>query len=135
MDNWFLLIWLISLVAIYFIGLFIWKKRNRFGEKDREYLRFNWDIACAEAKNNPIKSILDADKLLDYALNKKGKKGSLGEKLKNEGEYIFSDINGVWNAHKLRNKIAHEISSVSEKEVSRALNSYKRALNDLGAQL
>jgi len=135
MDNWFLLIWLIFLVAVYFIFLFIWRRRNRFGEKDREYIRINWNIVFSEAKSNPVKSILDADKLLDYALSRKGIKGSVGEKLKSKGDDLFSDINGVWNAHKLRNRIAHEISSVSEKEVSRALSSYKRALNDLGAQL
>ncbi|EKD64900.1 MAG: hypothetical protein ACD_50C00256G0002 [uncultured bacterium] len=49
---------------------------------------------------------------------------------------MFSDLNGVWFAHKLRNKIAHELDSrVSMGEAKRALAAFKRAFVDLGVKI
>ena len=71
---------------------------------------------------------------MDYALKKHGFEGSLGEKLKKAGPR-FNDLNAVWSAHKLRNRIAHELSEINKEEAKRALKQFKRALNDLGAKL
>ena len=72
-------------------------------------------------KDNPetyVTSILNADKLLDKALV----------------ESKFTDVNGVWRVHKLRNALAHEPDfEVSWRQASNALISYKQALKDLGA--
>lgn len=86
------------------------------------------------SQNNPKEAVLDADKLLDYALVRKGFQGSLGEKLK-KAKNRFSDINGIWIAHKLRNKIAHELSNIDFREAKNALVSFKKGLKDLGADL
>ena len=49
---------------------------------------------------------------------------------------LFSDRNGIWSAHKLRNRIAHELDvKVSEKETRTALTQFKKALRDLGIKL
>lgn len=79
-------------------------------------------------------AILNADKLLDMALRERGIAGnSLGERLKNNPR-LFKDVNAVWNAHKLRNRIAHEHDmTVSKKTVDGALQSFKAALRDVGA--
>jgi transposase len=46
----------------------------------------------------------------------------------------FKDRNGLWTAHKLRNRIAHETDVVvGYNEARYALASYKKALKDLGA--
>ncbi len=78
--------------------------------------------------------VLNADKLLDEALKCRGAKGaSFGERLKNSKE-LFSDLNGVWTAHKLRNQIAHESGvQVSYSQARTALQQFRRALKDLGA--
>ena len=80
------------------------------------------------------KEIKDADKILDYALLREGFEGNLGEKLKAAGPR-FSDLDGVWRAHKRRNRIAHELGDIDRDEAKRALKSFKKALNDLGAGL
>lgn len=88
-------------------------------------------------KDNPatyVTSILNADKLLDRALVEMGVPGkSMGERLKKiPGK--FTDINGVWRVHKLRNSLAHEPDfEVSWRQASNALRIYKQALKDLGA--
>ncbi|MFZ2125615.1 MAG: hypothetical protein WA087_01970 [Candidatus Saccharimonadales bacterium] len=79
-------------------------------------------------------SVLNADKLVDQAMREIGIKGqTMGERMRNS-TIKFTDINGFWTAHKLRNKIAHESDTVVSYEEARyALNSFRKALKDLGA--
>ena len=79
-------------------------------------------------------TIIEADKLLDKAMIEMGVVGkTMGDRLKRVGSR-FTNLNGVWRAHKLRNAIAHESDiEVSYKQASNALAIYKQALKDLGA--
>lgn len=79
-------------------------------------------------------AVLNADKLVDQALRELGIKGqTMGERMKNSADR-FSDRNGIWTAHKLRNVIAHESDAhVSYESAKKALNSFRQALRDLGA--
>lgn len=79
-------------------------------------------------------AIMNADKLLDSALRERGVPGmTLGERLKNAKPYL-SNIDGVWRAHKLRNRIAHDDGvDVSRRQANEALKIFKKALTDLGA--
>ncbi len=79
-------------------------------------------------------SVLNADKLVDQALRERGFRGqTMGDRMKNSGS-LFSDRNGIWTAHKLRNKIAHEPDAmVTYEEARYALACFKKALKDLGA--
>lgn len=78
--------------------------------------------------------VLNADKLLDQALRERGVKGeTMGERMKTARD-TWSDAQGIWTAHKLRNQIAHESDvRVSYEDARRALASFKRALKDIGA--
>jgi hypothetical protein len=79
-------------------------------------------------------AIINADKLLDYALKQRGVKGNtIAQRMKNS-KNIFRNNNAVWAAHKLRNKIAHEDSvKIQPKTTKQALTAYKMALKDVGA--
>lgn len=79
-------------------------------------------------------SVLNSDKLVEQAMRDYGMSGqTMGEKLKNSPK-TFSDINGLWNAHKLRNKIAHEPNvNIKYDEAKFALAQFRKALKDLGA--
>lgn len=79
-------------------------------------------------------SVLNADKLLDQALQEKGVRGTtMGERMK-EAQSKWSNANNVWTAHKLRNQIAHEPDfSVGYDSARRALTAFKQALKDVGA--
>lgn len=79
-------------------------------------------------------SVLDADKLVDSALRARGAKGqTMAERMKNSAS-LFSDRNGIWTAHKLRNRIAHESDvNVTYDEARYALLAFRKALKDLGA--
>ena len=79
-------------------------------------------------------AIIQADKLLDQALKERGVNGeTLGERLKN-AKPLLSNLDDVWRAHKLRNRIAHEPdATVSKRNASESLKIFKRALTELGA--
>jgi hypothetical protein len=78
--------------------------------------------------------VLNADKLLDQALKQRGFKGdTMGQRMKSAHD-TWSNANNVWNAHKLRNRIAHESEvTVGYDNARRALTAFKQGLKDLGA--
>ncbi len=78
-------------------------------------------------------SVLNFDKLLDQALKNLGARGkTMGERMKNSAS-LFSDRNGIWTAHKLRNMIAHEPDAhITYEQARLALYNFRKALKDLG---
>ena len=79
-------------------------------------------------------AVLNGDKLVDLALKERGTKGeTMGERMKSAST-SWTNANTIWNAHKLRNRIAHEAdASVSFDQARTALAGFKQALKDLGA--
>lgn len=79
-------------------------------------------------------ALIEADNLLDEALKYAGFRGiSLGEKLKALTEAELPNINDVWEAHKLRNRIVHESGfKLNRDTAERALAVYEQTLKDFG---
>jgi len=127
-------LFLVVIFLFIFFLIFLKKRKFVFADKELQYIKSHWIRIIDMFHSHPKEAILDADKLLNYALGKKGYDGSLGEKLKRSGKF-FSDINSVWSAHKIRNSIAHEMIDIEEKDLRIALQNYKKALNDLGSKL
>lgn len=126
-------------VILMFAGAFMISRwvgeKYRFKEKDQKRFKKHWELILKEVENNPKGAVMEADKLLDEALKIKGFQGTLGEKLK-KAKIMFKDVNSVWTAHKLRNRLAHELTAqVSVGEAKVALSQFKRGINDLGANL
>lgn len=78
--------------------------------------------------------VINADKLLDQALRERGISGkTMGERMKNTAS-LYSDRNGIWQAHILRNKISHEMDvHITYQDAVYALASFRKALKDVGA--
>lgn len=132
MNPIFLLILVVVGLALLFMIL-ISRRQGKMTEGEISFVRNQWRMIGLG--KNPKNDILEADKLLDFILTKYGYSGSLGEKIK-KAERLFSDKNGVWFAHKMRNKFAHEINFVpSEFEFRKALESFRRAFVDLKIKL
>ena len=86
--------------------------------------------------DNDLKiSIIQADTILEEALRHAGTRGAnLGDRLKNLKRGQVPNLEDVWQAHKLRNQIAHEpVLKVKRDTAERALEAYKEALKNLGA--
>lgn len=78
-------------------------------------------------------AIIDADVMMDEMLESMGyPQDSLGEKLKSVEESDFRTLNRAWEAHKLRNTIAHKGSTydLTRRELDAAINNYRQVFNE-----
>jgi|SRR6185437_209222 len=114
---------------------------SRFGKFPRrslnqEYFQSKWLELLARVKtpDGMILAVIDADKLLDEALKKKGFSGkTMGERLVS-AQRSLKDNDAVWYAHKLRNRLVHEPDvKLKKNEAQNALAGFKKGLHDLGA--
>jgi hypothetical protein len=117
-------------LAILLLLLVRWKLlRRRLSAADKKRILALWEQV--DILSDPLRRVLEADKVLDHALTAHRYKGSLGEKLKKAGPR-FSDLNAVWRAHKLRNRIAHEPGiEISKQQSAAAVAALHRAVSDL----
>ena len=105
---------------------------------DQDKYRSRWMAIEARLKRDDVNThvlcILDADKLLDQALRERGMNGkTMAERMK-QHQGKWTNGNGVWAAHKLRNRLAHEPDVRIDYERARqALVAYKQGLKDMGA--
>ncbi|MBI3632702.1 MAG: hypothetical protein HY226_00240 [Candidatus Vogelbacteria bacterium] len=79
-------------------------------------------------------ALIDADKLLEVALKLEGYEGeSIGDRLKTaESMGSFVALQDAWEAHKVRNRIAHESGfELTKREARRAVELYKTTLENL----
>jgi len=78
-------------------------------------------------------AILEADIVLGDMLDKMGYMGAtIGEKLKTVEESDFGTINQAWEAHKVRNQIAHEGSDflITQREARRIISLYRQVFEE-----
>ena len=83
-------------------------------------------------QNDWKQAILEADMILDELLSKMGYRGeSVGEKLKRVEPGDFKSIQDAWEAHKIRNQIAHEPGFTLNKiEAQQTYQLYKKVLDE-----
>ena len=117
-------------LAIFFLGFVWWKSKARgLTAAQKQEVWNHWHRALAIADLH--RRVLEGDKVLDHALQLSGFQGSMADKLRKAGPR-FSNVQGVWDAHKLRNSIAHEVNTpLSAKEASRAMTAFEKGLRDL----
>ena len=80
-------------------------------------------------------SIIEADKLADDTLKKAGFLGdTMGERLLNIDKSQLVSLEGLWEAHKIRNKLVHDTNYfLRYAEARQAIKLYEEALRELGA--
>lgn len=107
------------------------RSRRKFSQRDLHFFSKEWQKILDHKDGKH--ALLDADKLLHLVLRKKGYQGNVGDQLK-KGAKLFTNINDLWFAHKLRNRIAHELDMhLNEGDRHRAIRYFEKALKDLGA--
>jgi len=103
---------------------------------NRDYYKKRWTQIEQTATNGDSGmrvAVIDGDKLVDHALKARRVHGdTMGERMK-QASYMKS-IDGLWTAHKLRNKLVHEPDIKLKKSTAMsALGAYKKSLKELGA--
>lgn len=98
-----------------------------------------WDmiVALANSENESDwrRAIIEADIMLDKVLSDRGYTGgTLGEKLKLANPLQFRSLNSAWEAHKVRNAIAHlgEGFPITTRDVRLTTEQYRQVFEELG---
>jgi len=79
-------------------------------------------------------AIIEADALMDEIFQNIGYKGEdLGERLKSVEPSDFDNLQNIWEAHKIRNRIVHEGDKfeLKKEQAKDTLEKYKKALKEL----
>ena len=130
-------------IGITVVGLIVVAIMSRFVRKkiglDPAYYAKEWqkiEKLSGMGETGWHVAIMHADKLLDQALKTRDFHGeTAGERLASATKsHLFRYSDRVWNAHKLRNRLAHETEvRLNQVQVRRSLNAYKAGLKDAGA--
>jgi hypothetical protein len=107
-------------------------KKGKEEKKEREWSEIEKKI---DSNNQAAwkMAIIEADSLLDEIIKGIGYEGEdMGERLKNIEPSDFENLQNVWEAHKIRNKIAHEGDAfqLNKEEARQVLEKYKKALEE-----
>src|SRR3989338_2147978 len=80
-------------------------------------------------------AVIEADSLVDYILKSSGYPGdTMGDRLKNIDKSQIVTLDGLWEAHKIRNRLAHDVSYfLRYGEAKRAVQLYEKTLKELNA--
>ena len=117
------------------------KEKEKLYPKEQEeidvYANKKWErvLEHIESKHDSDwkLAVIEADIMLDELLDKSGYVGdSMGDKLKQVDKSDFRSIDQAWEAHKVRNAIAHEGSEygLTEKEARRIIKIYENIFKE-----
>jgi hypothetical protein len=115
------------------------RKLSRPLETDIEPLRKNdrWqkvlDHVYSQNPSDWRLAIIEADTILEEMVTKMGYKGeNLGEKLKSVEPSDFNTLQEAWEAHKVRNKIAHEGLNfqMDHREAKRVISLFEKVFKE-----
>jgi len=87
----------------------------------------------SENQNDWRQAIIEADTILDDIITRAGYPGeTLGEKMRGIEKSDFNTIDEAWEAHKVRNQIAHQGSQfpLSKREALRVIDLYKKVFEE-----
>jgi hypothetical protein len=147
----------IALSLLFFVGFIYARIRvGQLDEEENELIRAEeaaWEHAAgsggrtnsrwsdiqshlaSEDPNDWRLAIIEADIVLDETLTNAGYVGvSIGEKLKTANPASFTTIRDAWDAHTIRNKIAHEGSDfvLTRRVAQEAILKYERVFREFG---
>lgn len=126
-------LFLIILIVIILFGVFMtffWsgKKKQLSANRKEYYIK---EIRKVGGFPSASERIMKYDNILHHILKEYGYQGTLGDQLKAK-PLIIDNLDTIWNLHKLRNRLAHDMEAISasvlenksrefEKEVLRLL--------------
>ncbi|NTV22457.1 MAG: hypothetical protein HGB03_02705 [Candidatus Yonathbacteria bacterium] len=137
---------LLLIIGLGFIIVRIWelhkemKKKPTFAEPEHvEKTKENerWEVVrmhvASSVPSDWRMAIIEADNILDDMVKRMGYEGKdLGERLRAVEPSDFLSIQSAWEAHKVRNKIAHEGLGfeISQREAKRVIDLYEQVFRE-----
>ena len=114
----------------------VWNETHR---GDKRVSRLD-DVLLHAQSDNPNDwklAIIEADIILDQVLKERGYAGnSLGERLRSITPSHLGSIDDAWEAHKVRNKIAHEGADfvITKRIVNETIARYQNVFREFGVE-
>lgn len=119
---WILLIIGFGIASLAFVVWASLRRRTKIPARVKAHLRERWEHAIDLP--DPAHRVLEAEKVCAAVLHALGYHGTFAEKLTAAGPRL-THLDDLWNAHRLRNRIAHEMGiRVSEAQSLRALQAF-----------
>ena len=114
--------------GIWFLVSLPFRKRKKAGlsSEDRNYIikkRYEVKVMLKSDNNYELRhAVIEADKLVDFILRKKGYGGkTFADRLRNaEGNINHNLYQNIWHGHKIRNQIAHDDSDINKEILIRS---------------
>lgn len=131
---YFIVFWfLIIIVALAIIAFLIYRKF--FAQSDDSWkgeVRAKLQQIHSNKDLNSESKLMQLDKLFEHCLQKEFRNNfSLGVNLKNKSsKFQKTDLDKIWSAHKIRNRIAHDINfnaGNSYQDIEKAMNTLEIA--------
>lgn len=151
---WLLITVLAYLFSLAAIGVMVYSTMRLFQTRKEEEPRFTTVSEAAEdhrvdharwayimqliesgQESDWRQAIIEADIMLDELLDQLGYQGeSVGEKLRSVNQTHFQTLNNAWDAHRVRNEIAHQGSAyqLSEHLAHRTIANYEAVFREHG---
>jgi len=124
MEYFFLtIIVLILLVGVFLTFRFSSKKELKKNKKDY----YRKEIQKISNFPFPSERIMKYDVVLHHILKDYGYSGNVGDQLKAKPR-VIRDLNVIWSLHKLRNKLAHSMDTVSEELLEKKANEFEKEI-------
>lgn len=110
--------------------------QRRTSPLDRAYYAKKWHdvrtLARTSAAGGRL-AVIEADKLLDHALKDLRFSGETMADRLNSAKSALGNVNAVWDAHRLRNRLVHEDVHPKPAKLRTSIRVYEAALKKLGA--
>jgi len=103
-------------------------------EKNADWERIV-ELTNSDNPNDWKQAIIEADVILDRIVTVQGYRGeTLGEKMKSIEPSDFDTLNYAWEAHKVRNRIAHDGGDfvLTQREAKRVVNLFGEVFKEFG---
>jgi hypothetical protein len=119
----------IALALLSLIVVFFGMRRRRASLTPSVRSQIKSQLEHMRGMEHSSLQILEAEKILDGVFSHLGATGSFADKLRSM-ESRIPNKESVWQAHKLRNRLAHEAGMhVSDHEAGRAIKTFERAIH------
>lgn len=119
---WFYFLLGCGIASLAFVVWALRRRRHTIPALVKARLRERWDDALEIPDS--ARRVLEAEKVCDAVLAALEYRGTFAEKLRTAGPRL-QNIEALWSAHKLRNRIAHELNCrASDAEGRRAVQAF-----------
>ena len=153
-DIWLFITVLAYLLSLFLIGVLVYSTMRLFQVRAEEAPKFatktkdeehaavehsRWktiqELIESGQESDWRQAIIESDIMLDEMLSDRGYAGdTLGDKLKGANPSQFKTLSSAWDAHKVRNDIAHQGSTyeLSESMAHRTIANYEAVFKEFG---